>query len=529
MNGESPSTESIHHGEVEETLFLSNHTVAMRKALAYCMDVASKHLLSKKFPVTVPTTARGQIDLHLQEEAQQAARNLESLRQTARDELHQSRNDVVARLEDEDTASLNNAIDVVPELSLTDLSPRDFRQRFQQSNLPCKIRHLPPQCFAMAQSQLVRKNGSVNREWFQQCLLGSDDDAPPLLLPVRRSPLGNAIALEAQSSMSLMPNQRLDADGRAMECETQHLTVQQWINLLDETEQFSMHGEHPNTSLSSYYLKDWHLQSWLATNAPQYGPLYQIPPHFGMDLLNRFLTTFCNGDYQFCYWGPAGSYTDWHSDVMHSFSWSYNVCGTKLWTFVIPPWRTESHQRSDDIAAESSPPTVSIHQQAGECIFVPAGWQHCVINETEALSFNHNWITTANLDLVWECLQQEMRSVEVELEAWNHDPNGWEARESMLRGCVGLDVSAYFLMMAVGVLDQLDVAKQILMDGDEESCWELVFDLTRLRDMIRLVTDTKEIRFFDRLLATLADKILAEEAYRLATATLLELIDTIVS
>ena len=94
---------------------------------------------------------------------------------------------------------------------------------------------------------------------------------------------------------------------------------------------------------------------------------------------------------------------------------------------------------------------VKIVQRAGECIFVPATWKHQVRNLHETLSINRNWITAANLDLCWECLVTEMGSIEKELAVWADDTGSasfdWESRESMLRGCVGLDVTAFYLMI----------------------------------------------------------------------------------
>ena len=39
---------------------------------------------------------------------------------------------------------------------------------------------------------------------------------------------------------------------------------------------------------------------------------------------------------RFCYVGPRGSWTPLHRDVLHSFSWSCNLSGRKLW-IMYPP------------------------------------------------------------------------------------------------------------------------------------------------------------------------------------------------
>jgi len=43
-----------------------------------------------------------------------------------------------------------------------------------------------------------------------------------------------------------------------------------------------------------------------------------------------------NGDFRFCYLGPAGTFTPLHRDVYASYSWSANVVGRKLWWFFPP-------------------------------------------------------------------------------------------------------------------------------------------------------------------------------------------------
>jgi hypothetical protein len=41
--------------------------------------------------------------------------------------------------------------------------------------------------------------------------------------------------------------------------------------------------------------------------------------------------------------------------------------------------------------------SVKIDQGPGTALFVPSGWHHMVVNATDALSFNHNWLNGYNL------------------------------------------------------------------------------------------------------------------------------------
>ncbi len=346
----------------------------------------------------------------------------------------------------------------------------------------------------------------------------------------------------------------LDGMGRAQECPTRHVAMDEWIRmmmittlqqppqssssspvLLDQRSQKDSNTtSNAITSDNSFYLKDWHLQLHLeqqqeqssheqqqseastnsSSSAPAFTPpsgqivpssssllslpLYQVPVHFEYDLLNHFLLRFGKSDYRFCYWGPRGSYTSWHTDVLHSYSWSYNVVGRKQWTFRVPQHAPQQQQQQHEketspttpsqAMAEAASPTwttatTTIIQEAGDCIFVPSQWQHYVVNLEETLSVNHNWITTTNLPACWECLLQELRAVQEEMQAWQRDeeyPNtnsigtpserptsqqrkeasasnlwDWEAQENMLRGCVGLDVTSFLWMMVTRLVDLL--------------------------------------------------------------------------
>eukprot|EP00966_Prymnesium_polylepis_P144447 3335653-Prymnesium_polylepis.1 len=97
------------------------------------------------------------------------------------------------------------------------------------------------------------------------------------------------------------------------------------------------------------YLKDWHLPNLY----PEYGA-YRQPDHLADDWLNEHWASrraaragapaesaqCAGGDHRFVYVGPAGSRTTLHADVLFSYSWSVNVCGTKRWLLVPDSQRT---------------------------------------------------------------------------------------------------------------------------------------------------------------------------------------------
>ena len=333
---------------------------------------------------------------------------------------------------------------IIPTIKFEEnMSVLDFRKQFLHSNRPCLIQGLPH--FTNISRKWQTKESQINKDWFSKHV---GDDT---LVPVRKE-----------------CSEQLDDEGRAQECTTVEMPLREWLH---------------NNSSNELYLKDWHLQKMLWEKHDKCSPLYTVPEFFGNDLLNTFLLTFTGGDYRFVYWGPPASQTPLHSDVLHSFSWSYNVVGNKKWTFYI---------------GDSQ---LVLIQNAGEAVFVPSTILHSVENLSQALSVNHNWITTANIDLTWDCLMKEMTFIDVELEKWEN--TSWDAKEFMLRGCVGLDVTAFFFMVLTA---QLDLLTQGSNDG-----WERFFDIFRLHQILQTLSKPG-VHLQERLASMLGEDTLASEA-----------------
>lgn len=127
------------------------------------------------------------------------------------------------------------------------------------------------------------------------------------------------------------------------------------------------------------YLKDWHARRDIGD--------YGEPPGFENDWLGDWIE---GDDFDFCYVGPAGSETDWHVDVLSTFSWSVNLCGVKQWQF-----------------ADGSVAT----QHTSDVIFVPADLKHRVVNTTAALSINRNWFNQYNIHSVVDHLAEQREHI----------------------------------------------------------------------------------------------------------------------
>lgn len=148
-----------------------------------------------------------------------------------------------------------------------------------------------------------------------------------------------------------------------------------------------------------YYLKDWHFR------LDGLGDLAPVPALFADD----WLSGARDMDYHFVYLGAASTRTALHCDVVNSFSWSANVCGSKRWRF-LPACETALLRDAfgDDVAPTFGPSTaryprrgeaapIEIVQRAGTAIFVPSGWYHDVENLDDCLSVNCNWANASNL------------------------------------------------------------------------------------------------------------------------------------
>ncbi|KAJ1673677.1 hypothetical protein EV182_004777 [Spiromyces aspiralis] len=121
--------------------------------------------------------------------------------------------------------------------------------------------------------------------------------------------------------------------------------------------------------------------------------------------------------------GGDGTWTPFHEDVYRSYSWSANICGQKLWRLVAP---NQEHLFTDSLGntiydlrnydpAEfprfTSAVQYEVVQNPGECLFVPSGWWHQVVNIGHCISINHNWANAYNLHHLVDRLQRDYRRV----------------------------------------------------------------------------------------------------------------------
>ena len=181
------------------------------------------------------------------------------------------------------------------------------------------------------------------------------------------------------------------------------------------------------------YLKDFHF----SRKNPNYKP-YGTPIYFQSDWLNEYWESLNEksgsekDDFKFIYFGPAGTWTPFHCDVIRSNSWSANIFGVKRWLLIPPGTYLElelvlSEKQEPDMdqlvkkCVEMAIPYFDVKQMPGEVIFVPSNWAHQVRNESDVISLNHNWLNGFNCNFCFNFLENEWSQTKQELLGFGFD------------------------------------------------------------------------------------------------------------
>lgn len=85
-----------------------------------------------------------------------------------------------------------------------------------------------------------------------------------------------------------------------------------------------------------------------------------------------------------------------------------------------------------------------IIQNTNEAIFIPSRWYHQVWNMKDTISINHNWINGCNIKSVWKSLENNLASVEKEIEDCRDMEDFEEHCQVMLRASFGLDFLKFY-------------------------------------------------------------------------------------
>uniref|UniRef100_A0A5K3F826 Jumonji domain-containing protein 4 n=1 Tax=Mesocestoides corti TaxID=53468 RepID=A0A5K3F826_MESCO len=170
----------------------------------------------------------------------------------------------------------------------------------------------------------------------------------------------------------------------------------------------------------------------------------------------------CDDDFRFVYIGPKHTWTPLHSDVYCSYSWSANIVGKKRW-WLLPPGEEKKLKgfscgsplpdlRDQTLASPGEkhsdlPRCYVFDQQPGEISFVPSGWYHQVVNMTDCVSINNNWLNACNIGLVWQHLQSQLKEVKRSCADVQSTPGWDEACQECLKAWEGWDFAEFFLLL----------------------------------------------------------------------------------
>ncbi|CAG0888147.1 unnamed protein product [Darwinula stevensoni] len=272
-----------------------------------------------------------------------------------------------------------------------------------------------------------------------------------------------------------------------------------------------------------FYLKDWHFFQDFPLE-----PVYETPVYFSSDWLNEYWQE-CQGskdDYRFVYFGPKGSWTPWHADVLRwakwgwgwdlnpsappppfsvvclclSHSWSTNVFGQKRW-LLLPPGSEvpyiDSHGNMRD--SPVGPEVIQVIQNPGETLWVPSGWFHRVENLEDTLSINHNFINATNAHHVLEFLLKRLQDVREEISDCS-DMDQWDSQcQLLLKSVESMDLKDYGDFLSWIAKRRMEVLQDKVLcsiHGRVIGRNHAMFDLHRIHSIfsrMAITPDTREV------------------------------------
>eukprot|EP00041_Stephanoeca_diplocostata_P036646 m.1346670 g.1346670 ORF g.1346670 m.1346670 type:complete len:637 (-) comp24907_c0_seq3:2685-4595(-) len=191
------------------------------------------------------------------------------------------------------------------------------------------------------------------------------------------------------------------------------------------------HYSEMNTDERPLYLFD----SKFAKKCPEFAEGYTPPKYFDDDFFRLLASSHgdrnsreqsgalsaSRPDHRWFIIGPRRSGSSFHVDPNGTCAWSAMFAGRKKWILypphVLPPgveidtspegdggfitttslvdWMLTYYPHIHDVPEDERP--LECVTKAGELIFVPSGWWHCVINLDESVAITHNVVTEHNL------------------------------------------------------------------------------------------------------------------------------------
>lgn len=172
------------------------------------------------------------------------------------------------------------------------------------------------------------------------------------------------------------------------------------------------------------YIFDKHFSQ----KAPALAAQYSVPSYFSDDFFK--LLNDNRPDYRWLIIGPSRSGSSFHKDPNCTSAWNAVISGRKKWLLyppdVIPPGIYPSVDEADVTAPVSvsewfhnfydrdhivRSKAVECVVEAGELIFVPMGWWHCVINLDTCIAITQNYVGQSNLEHVINWLSKRPKQI----------------------------------------------------------------------------------------------------------------------
>lgn len=159
---------------------------------------------------------------------------------------------------------------------------------------------------------------------------------------------------------------------------------------------------------------------------------YKVPEIFQDDLFTVFNNKKfnCRPDHAWIIMGSARSGSTFHKDPNSTSAWNAAIQGRKLWV-MLPPHITPPGVGTDEEQSEVTSP-VSVTEWVisgffndstkidecligitfpGECMYVPSGWWHTVINIDDSIAITQNFVPKSKLAQVLNFLKNKPKQI----------------------------------------------------------------------------------------------------------------------
>ncbi|KAG7665824.1 uncharacterized protein J8A68_000649 [[Candida] subhashii] len=154
---------------------------------------------------------------------------------------------------------------------------------------------------------------------------------------------------------------------------------------------------------------------------------YKVPQIFQSDLFSVF-EGHCRPDHAWLIMGSARSGSTFHKDPNHTSAFNVAIQGHKLWVMLPPHISPPGVAASEDESEVTSPvgiaewclsgffnDSLKLEDDGclvgitcpGECMYVPAGWWHSVINIDDSIAITQNFIPESKLGDVLDFLKNK--------------------------------------------------------------------------------------------------------------------------